>query len=52
MEPMDTAVETGADTPQEDTVSQNIARFVKEHELHAANRRNMHIHEDEDEQED
>jgi hypothetical protein len=47
-----TAAEPGTEAPQEDAVSQNIARFVQEHELHAANRRNMHIHEDEEDQDD
>ncbi|HET7121377.1 MAG TPA: hypothetical protein VFI17_09030 [Solirubrobacterales bacterium] len=47
---METALEPGTNAPDGDAVSQNIARFVEEHEMHAANRRNMHIHEDEDDE--
>lgn len=49
MEPAETVLEPTTDAPQEEAVSQNIARFIKEHEV-AATRRNMHIHEDGDEE--
>lgn len=48
MNPQGTAVEPTTEAPQDEAVSENIARFVKEHEL-SATRRNMHIHEDDDE---
>jgi len=34
-----------AGVPQKGSVSDNIARYLKEHEQSAANKRNMHIHE-------
>jgi hypothetical protein len=36
-----------AGVPQKGSVSDNIARYLKEHEQSAANKRNMHIHEPE-----
>lgn len=50
MDPQSTAVAvtTPEESPQQpEMASENIARFVKEHEVTAV-RRNMHIHEDED----
>lgn len=34
-----------AGAPKKGSVSGNIARYLKEHEQSAANKRNMHIHE-------
>jgi hypothetical protein len=50
MDPTETAQESTDATTQDEAVSQNIARFIKEHEV-TANRRNMHIHEDEEKDE-
>jgi hypothetical protein len=46
MDPQDAALEPSSEQ-EEQSVSENIARFLEEHELHAAQRRNMHIHEPE-----
>lgn len=52
MEPLSTAVavETADESPNREMVSDNIARFIKEHEV-SATRRNMHIHHEDDDAE-